>query len=53
MRRLLLFITILLISYCDRETKEKAYLPTGHILNKERKVKRIKNYESWTPDKKK
>ena len=32
---------------------EKAYLPTGHILNKERKVKRIKNYESWTPDKKK
>ena len=27
MRRLLLFITILLILYCDRESKEKAYLP--------------------------
>ena len=27
MRRLLLIITILLILYCDREPKEKAYLP--------------------------
>ena len=32
---------------------KKAYLPTGHILNKERKIKKFKNYESWTPNKKK
>ena len=31
---------------------EKAYFPSGHILNKERK-KKIKNYESWMPNKKK
>ena len=31
---------------------EKAYFPSGHILNKERK-KKIKNYESWIPNKKK
>ena len=37
----------------NRTGTEKAYLPSGHILNKERKIKKIKNYESWTPNKKK
>ena len=32
---------------------KKAYLPPGHILSKERKIKKIKNYESWMPNKKK
>ena len=32
---------------------KKAYLPSGHILSKEKKIKKIKNYESWTPNKKK
>ena len=32
---------------------KKAYLPPGHILSKERKIKKIKNYEFWTPNKKK
>ena len=37
----------------NRTGTEKAYLPSGHVLNKERKNKKIKNYESWTPNKKK
>ena len=37
----------------NRTGTGKAYLPSGHILNKERKIKKIKNYESWTPNKKK
>ena len=32
---------------------KKAYLPPGHILSKERKIKKIKNYEFWMPNKKK
>ena len=32
---------------------EKAYFPPGHVLNRERKIKKIKNYESWMPNKKK
>ena len=32
---------------------EKAYFPTGHILNKEKKIKKIKRYESWSPNNKK
>ena len=32
---------------------EKAYFPPGHTLNRERKIKKIKNYESWMPNKKK
>ena len=32
---------------------KKAYFPPGHILNRERKIKKIKNYESWTPNKRK
>ena len=31
---------------------ETAYLPTGHILNK-KKIKQIKNYDSWKPNNKK
>ena len=29
----------------------KAYLQPGHMLNKEKKNKIIKNYESWKPNK--
>ena len=32
---------------------KKAYLPPGHILSKEKKIKKMKNYESWVPNKKK
>tara|TARA_Y100000590_G_scaffold206018_1_gene233554 strand:+ start:1347 stop:1715 length:369 start_codon:yes stop_codon:yes gene_type:complete len=31
---------------------KKAYLPSGHILNKS-KIKKNKNYESWNPNSKK
>ena len=32
---------------------KNAYLPKGHILNREKKENKIKNYESWNPNKKK
>ena len=32
---------------------EKSYFPPGHVLYRERKIKKIKNYESWMPNKKK
>ena len=44
MRRLLLFITILLILYCDRESKEKAYLPKMEFNHKENP-----NYSHYFP----
>ena len=45
MHRLLLFITILLISYCSRESKEKSYLPKMEF-------KRTKNpnYSNYFPN---
>ena len=45
MHRLLLFITILLISYCGRESKEKSYLPKMEF-------KRTKNpnYSNYFPN---
>ena len=46
MRRLLLFITILLILYCDRESKEKTYLPKMEFNHKENP-----NYSHYFPDK--
>jgi len=46
MRRLLLFITILLILYCDRESKEKAYLPKMELNRKENP-----NYSHYFPGK--
>ena len=46
MRRLLLFITILLILYCDRESKEKAYLPKMEFNPKENP-----NYSHYFPGK--
>ena len=46
MRRLLLFITILLILYCDRESKEKAYLPKMEFNHKENP-----NYSHYFPGK--
>ena len=45
MRRLLLFITILLILYCDRESKEKAYLPKMEFNPKENP-----NYSHYFPN---
>ena len=46
MRRLLLFIIILLILYCDRESKEKAYLPKMEFNHKENP-----NYSHYFPGK--
>ena len=46
MRRLLLYITILLILYCDRESKEKAYLPKMELNRKENP-----NYSHYFPGK--
>ena len=46
MRRLLLIITILLILYCDRESKEKAYLPKMEFNHKENP-----NYSHYFPGK--
>lgn len=46
MRRLLLFITIPLILYCDRESKEKAYLPKMEFNRKENP-----NYSHYFPGK--
>ena len=45
MRRLLLFITILLILFCDRESKEKAYLPKMEFNHKENP-----NYSHYFPN---
>jgi len=45
MHRLLLFITILLISYCDREVKEKAYLPKMEF-----KHTKNSNYSHYFPN---
>ena len=45
MRRLLLFITILLILYCDRESKEKIYLPKMEFKGKENP-----NYSHYFPN---
>ena len=44
MRRLLLFITILLILYCDRESKEKPYIPKMEFNPKENP-----NYSHYFP----
>ena len=32
---------------------KKAYLPDGHILNQQNKLKKVKNYEACNPNKKK
>ena len=45
MRRLLLIITILLILYCDRESKEKAFLPKMELKRTENP-----NYSHYFPD---
>ena len=46
MRRLLLIITILLTLYCDRESKEKAYLPKMEFKRTENP-----NYSHYFPGK--